>query len=273
MIFYIVSIFKFDTKWELKAVIGHGKGRGPGEALLISDFFVDEEFVWMVDSRQFKIMKFSLSGDLIEETETDMHPLRIYFSGKSIVYLSLGDDRLFSMYDPESVTYNRFGEFPGLDARNSILFNGDIKGEGYDHFYYLPRLYSKLYKYSAMSTDRIQTIDLIDDQELPELNQVSGSTTIQSPGNVRIKNIDLDIHDDRILVAVYDHGENAKASDSDKWSFYLDVYDQEDGEYIRSYWVPGLFQRFSIGNDRMYIVLPSNKVFEFPFRLNKAGTS
>ncbi|RNC84484.1 MAG: 6-bladed beta-propeller [Balneola sp.] len=260
-----MRIYRFDQEWNLISIIGNGKGRGPGEALLITDFFVDSNFIWVVDSRQFKILKFDLNGNLVDELNSKIHPLRIFSNDESIFYLSLGDELLFSKINIENGLEKRFGQFPELEAKSSILYDGQITGGKTNDFYYLPFYYSKLYKFSGTEANRIQTIHLPDAQDKPELKIESGSTRITAPKEERINNTGIDVYNGKVFVATYDKGVWNGEKYVEEWKLFLDVYDEESGEYLQSYRVPGFFHNFALGEKKMYMILPSDIIYEVPF--------
>jgi hypothetical protein len=263
--FSIMKINRYNEEWELVSIIGHGIGEGPGETKTITDFYIDDESVWIVDSDQFKVSKFNLDGHLLNEKIIDDHPMRIVADDSISNILKIGGKGLFTEINIVNDTKKEFGFFLKDQNQHFISLDGNIEKVNDSLLIYLPRYFSKIYAFN-MNTQKLHYHSFIPDgQFLPSSNtqKFGNSSIISTPKNLRYIYREMSLLGERIIVSVYDKGVNEENDFVEKPKIYLDIFDAQSGKYLHSYFVPFWFYRFTISNENIYI-LSDNKIFEIP---------
>lgn len=263
--FSVMKIYRYNEEWKLVSVIGNGIGEGPGETKTITDFYVNDKSVWVVDSDQFKVSKFNLDGYLLNEKIIDDHPMRIVADDSVVNILKMGGGGLFTEINILNNTKKEFGIFLDDQNRNFISLDGNINKVNDSLLIYLPRYFSKIYAFD-MNNQKLHYHSFTPDGQFfpsPNKQKFGNSSTISTPKNLRYINREMSLIGERIFVSVYDKGVKAGNDFVEKPKIFLDIFDAGSGEYLRSYFIPFWFYRFTINTENMYI-LSNEKVFEIP---------
>ena len=71
------SIYTFNQNGKFLFKIAH-QGRGPGEYLVLDDFYIDEDnHYYILDNNSFKIIEYSPKGEFVDEINTGLFGLAI----------------------------------------------------------------------------------------------------------------------------------------------------------------------------------------------------
>lgn len=252
--FETMIVSRFDREWNRQNTIGNGIGRGPGEAELIADIYVDSKYVWMLDQQLSKVMKFTHEGELVDELLVAPFSVRMIAGSDGFIVHQLGMEELFTSYTGETDSLIRFGKPEGFSPQRALLYTGELAGTGDDSFYFLPRNFSMLYQFSASKPENFIEIALPDGQTLAEVTKGQSETDLSKVPSPRIRNYALSISDNIAYILSYDKGIKKGDEYLEKWKLHIDTFDFDSGTYLRSYKFPGFFLDFTVSGDTIYSI-------------------
>jgi len=266
-----MQVLKFDTNWGLVSKIGTGKGRGPEQLLSISDFYVEGTSIWIVDTQQYSIKKFSTSGELLDIYNIKRFPLRVVANDSMMTSLCMGGDDLFVTVNTNyEGNEEYFGKFLDNQIRHSISLDGNLSKVRDSLFAYVPRYFSKIYFYEFMTGEEEYVLSLPDGQKFPasKSEETNEGHRISAPQNVRFNNTGVYTRGDVLLVSVYDKGVKEGGEYVEIPKIYFDALDLKKRQYTKSFFFPGWFKEFALNGKKLYVITTVGKIFELQLNIN-----
>lgn len=252
--FETMVVSRFDRHWNRLNTVGNGIGRGPGEAELIADIYVDDKHVWILDQPLSKVMKFTHEGELVDELLVAPFSVRIIAGDDGFTVHQMGMEELFTKYYTETDSLIRFGKPEGFTPQKALWYTGEMADSGVGTFYFLPRNFSMMYRFSASQPEQIVEIPLPDGQTLAEVTGDQAETELGKAPSPRFRNYALSISDNIAYVLSYDKGVKKGDEYLEKWKLHIDTFDFDSGNYLRSYQFPGFFLDFAVSGDTIYSI-------------------
>jgi len=179
-----LAIKTFSLDGELLATIGRGRGQAPGELQTITDFFVKDGQVWILDGVERRISVFTEKGDYLSRflVESDTPPFRITPAANDLVVKQVGPSELFLKIDTTGQTIERFGDFMAqYQIENPLAFGGDLITSknriifGASHASYI--------HYFTMDGVMTHTLEMVDELKYgaPSPEDATGGTRMSPP--------------------------------------------------------------------------------------------
>ena len=262
-------IYRFSANGKLINTIGKGRGRGPGEMSLITDFFVDDKFVWVVDSNSLSIHKFTKEGEYLLSRTIKGHPLRISSQKDNLYLIVIGGNGLFRSIpkDLKNEESKDFGILIENQIKNILTLDGILLKRDNGGFIYVPSYASLIYFYNendslsfiVKSPDRQKFLHSIDKSTSNKMQIMAPTPDIKTTGAV--------ISNDLLYVVEQYRGseiqKNKQFADN-PFKEFIDVYDVDNGKYLYSLLPPIAFKDFTImGNTLLTISNSKIKKYEF----------
>lgn len=150
---YILSIKdamlnRFNRQGKLLHTIGNGKGRGPGEFLHPNDFYIQENNVWIADTRLLKISKFDIEGNYKTSFSVKYHPLRLNGFDDNLIVKTIASEYVIKRLTHEGKQIGEFGKFLRNQQQNPLTVGGYI--ETHDRYtIFAPNIASLIYYYRS----------------------------------------------------------------------------------------------------------------------------
>lgn len=177
-----MQIICMDKNLQLKKTIGK-HGRGPQEFIYIDCFSIYDSILWVGNTGQLALMKFSITGDYIgtERKTSEQYPLnqrfaidnnKIYFSQVNVdKHTSLA---ILDLNDADNTNYIEFGEFTDFgqgyksyEQNKRDVFITD------DYIIAVPESIPVIEKYDKNSLNLIETYDLL---TIPRISDIYNET-------------------------------------------------------------------------------------------------
>lgn len=263
------TVHAFDSSCTQVLSYGNGEGRGPGELLYPTDFTVGNGFIWIADSRQRKVSKFTIDGTFVNRFATPRHPMRITRADTELALMQIGTPDLLQRLNQEGETTATFThpmsvsgvESPEVPTMGMGEY-GDLTRAPDGNIIFAPTLASYIFEYipGGKLVRAFQTIDQFGFPS-PEKESMNGAVRYVAPSR-DIKVDDVIVDDDFVYVHT-----RIKQKDGGYSRSVVDVYDRSSGAYIKSH---RLFEgiksihrsRDATGSDR-YVAARDTSVFVF----------
>ncbi len=239
------TIYKFDLNGHFVTNFASGHGQGPGEVGHISDFVLDSEHLWLVDSDRNLIYKYTLDGVLKDQFNDNRSKYRLVKTKNALISAGTDFNNFITSYSSDYGVMNEFGYYISYQG-NPVTTQGRLTTDG-TNVYYASLYASFVYKYSDSGTLMyiIETVDKLPYPSDTISNNTAGQAVMRAP---RPDTLVADIEtDDRFLYV------NTLVK-VDPWYNMIDVYDLESGEYNYSVRSPVHFHMMDIDNGRFYAV-------------------
>lgn len=227
------TIHSFDAECNHVQSYGSGEGHGPGELLYPTDFALSDEHIWIADSRQRAISKFTINGTFVKRFETPRHPMRVVRSNADLAIMQLGTSDLIQRVNEDGETTATFThpmsvsgvESPDIPTMGMAEY-GDFARAPNGNIIFAPTLASYVFEYTPEG-EIVRAFQTIDQFSFPAPAKESTN------GSVRYIAPSRDIKVDDVMVDdefVYIHT-RVKQSDAGYWESIVDIYDRSTGIY------------------------------------------
>lgn len=230
---------------------GKGKGRGPGEFIVGTDFTVsDDNFFYVIDIRKKELMKFDNSTtEYITSSTVDFDASRITSSAGNIIIQGLMQENIFKIMDEQGNLVREFGTIIDDQLINSLSLSGRIEAfNNNGEFIYVPRRASYIFFYDD-NGDKLRTIHTIDRIAFERSNKskVGDRRMVRAPQS-KVQTEDIDIHDNKIYLSQLTIQEDSSLPKS-----FLDVYELNTGKYLHSVKLPVVNGDVVVSDSRLYL--------------------
>jgi len=269
-----MRIYRFGLNGELKNIIGKGKGKGPGEMLRISDYFIDGDDIWILDSGQITLLKFKKTGEFVGSKVLKQGVAKLAVQSQDkIALLSIFGEYLFTsipkdLEDEQSVVFG--DDFIKDQRMNSASVLGNLEGLETGGFIYIPTFAGYLYYYNELDSVSF-FVETRDEQEFAPSNirqGAGGRIAIGSP-DTKVKTDQALIADGKLYVLVTFRDEKDEAGEPvQNPTQFIDVYKAEMGEYLYSFTPPVSVQNFTIINDNFIAISPDSEIEKYKMEQN-----
>lgn len=269
-----MRIYRFGLNGKLKNIIGNGKGKGPGEMLRISDFFIDGNHIWVLDSGQITLLKFKKTGEFIGSKVLKIGVAKLASQSQDkIAMLSIFGDNLFTsiskdLGDETSVSF--VDDLIKDQRMNSASLLGNLEGLETGGFIYIPSYAGYLYYYNELDSLSF-IVETRDEQEFApsSVRQGPGGRIAIGAPDTKVKTDQALIADGKLYVLVTFRDEKDEAGEPvQNPTQFIDVYKAESGEYLHSFTPPVSVQNFSIIRDHFIVVSPNNEIEKYKMNQN-----
>ncbi|MBA4157146.1 MAG: 6-bladed beta-propeller [Gemmatimonadetes bacterium] len=224
------SVKEFSATGALVRTYGIGDGRGPGELLNPTDFFVsDRGEVWILDPAQGRIMIFDHEALPLRTIPVGVPAIRLMGLPDNSYVLMAAGEKLFSRYTPAGDLVHSFGQFVEDQLRQGIALQGDIARIGEKDLIYAPLRAGYIARFSAEGELRYYK-ETVDRLPYPGVEAMpSGGVRIapESRGQVATRSVSV-LGDEVYLLTPGARVDGQRVS-------VADVYDGRDGSYRYSF--------------------------------------
>ena len=248
-----MQIKRFTSSGEYIDYFGENIGRGPSDFLMIPDFTVLQDTLYVMDANAFSIKLFNTNTrEHIRNIKLKYLGSRVTTTSNKIVTQSnILPEKLFRVYDQKDSVKSVFGITTKTEISNSLSFDGKILSNNKaKEIIYIPFYASYLFYFNEEGTT-LRTIKTIDRQEFPKSEQ--SSTGIGAP------NPDIQVYgtaqtDDYLFLQYI----RAPQTESDNSLFtelhsYIDIYTISGERYIGSIPLPYVTREISIIGSNLFI--------------------
>ncbi|MDR9417480.1 hypothetical protein [Gracilimonas sp.] len=209
-------------------VIDIPEGKGPGELTSMVDFDVIEDQIFIADRSQSKIALYSVEGEFIKEFRVPVFIDQIAAIDKNTVlcYSMRVDDFLFTVFGENGDIRNSFIE--SESELNMMMYTGEIHVNT-DNIYFSGYSEPIIKKYSIEEEVLKFSEEVVDSYESKNNYKfgADGSSSVQGFSEDAIYNTNgMDVSGNIIANVPHHNGR--------KGYKYIDLYNIEDGEYLKS---------------------------------------
>lgn len=247
--FSIPGIIKISYDGKTITSFGKGKGKGPGELLNPTDFFIDNnQNIWVVDPVLGEVIKFNNKGTLIDIFKISIPAYRIVvFSPIEYLLVVNNFKRLFQIYESGNLK-DEFGNIISEQEKYSILLSGIIAIDNRQNIYYVTDRSNLFFSFSKEGKERFTTLTIGGDKILPKINmQPSGFISLPRT----FTNLDIKAYDNEIMILGRNINKKIKNT-------YLDIYSVSNGLYKNTITIPEKVLSFDIRGDSIYLINNTN---------------
>lgn len=226
-------------------------GRGPKELEFIMAADVTDELIAVADNRLMKVILFDHEGTMVNEFMTDRRPFRLNIDSNrslNLIYIVYDGemDETFIYNLAESGEVNYPFEKEDYEGMNYFVTQGEIETVK-DTLYYVGGYDPYIKKY--VKGELIYSRATIDNHD-SSLNYITmfgedTKSTSLSPDAV-LSSRDFDVKENSLFIIPYSNGD-------DDFSF-IDVYNTDDGNYIKSYRTIDVPERINVYKDERSIL-------------------
>lgn len=243
-----LKIKHFTADGTFVQALGEGRGQGPGEFSGPSDFTVSNNGdVWVVDTRNGRIVVFDNQGTLAQTINLDTQPYRVSLAdnGNYFTMFALTSDRLFGKFDEQNNRQLTFGHFLEDQINKAILLDGWIATTQDRGFVYAGHYSGLISAYDADGNLRFLT-ETLNRRPLPDL--VTNSR--------RMTWVDREAFRTMINLSTSSHGIHAFGyfEEGIRKVGVVDTYSLEDGRYLYSHRLPISARDVLITGDYLYTI-------------------
>lgn len=252
------EIKRFDKQAELVNTIGKGKGRGPGEFVILGAFDVHRDTLWTLDPRQNRVSVFDTRGNHLDQFSVEGNVLQIVVTDENLAIFGLTGD-LFYMYDRQGNLITNFGTLIDDQYENPLAVDGaleeDARDENGSTFLFQPAYASYLYPLSDTSIQ--DTMRTLDEREYPAARRKS-ATRISAP-TPPVRYADVGVSNGHVYVMAVADSVSGDKRRGIKHA-YLDVYRRDPFTYEGSARVPAPTGTMEVMNDTLYTITDTSFV-------------
>lgn len=230
---YDLKINKFSSEGKFLAHYGMGKGSGPGEFLIPTDFAVDRESnIWICDGSTGLVTIFSRDGSLKKTLRIKSTPYRMCLlgAGKFIIQKSFPLDYLFEMYDSTGSLQREFGaNILSEQSRFPILMGGCMATDG-NFLYYAFHYFGYLACFNLKDGKVKYLVKTMDQLPMPKVQM--GKEYMRISKDNQIASLQIGLEDGKILVK---SGISLRKPEKGPYYTVIDTYLASDGSYLYSH--------------------------------------
>lgn len=226
-------IARISSKGEFLRTIGKGEGDGPGEFRQPIDFAVTGHgYLYVADASQKSVTTFNPAGEVVDFIRLDEIPHRIAVKDNVYMIMRAGIGEFFYFYNDNWDIINRGGMF--LKEQKELPIPLDILIQQHDEsFFVLFNNAGYLVCYDTSGALRYYR-KTIDDVPFPDLQirTIGESRRISLAPEAPMVHTDMNISSDNIYIV------SAYASQRMEGNYVIDVYNQNNGDYLYSFTFP-----------------------------------
>jgi len=233
---------------------GEGMGKGPKEFINLTDFFIDDNYIYIVDPNLSKVVVFHKNGKFIKDYELKkIRPYRIVACKNRFFIRPVNlNNKLLILLNENFMKISEISDFfINIDpVRRSILFDGKMCTDGKDKIYY-GFLYTGIILKYSINTHKYDYVYTIDKTPLPKVKTFYGGKGIRAPKKSPKPCIDLFYDNKNIYVLNNTFKKNEPI---------LDVYDP-DLNYKFSIKLPFKTYFLKIKNKKLFAIMNKGEIF------------
>lgn len=251
----------FGINGEKRREIGRGQGQGPGDVLQAGEFDVSQDSVWMVDMRGRKVVSYTDEGEYVDQFRVD-HPInKLEVLDERIITTGPAPGALFHEYSPNGTHQGEFGTVLENQQLSVLTLTGSLSPlPNQRHFLFAPKYASYAYLYSGREITK--TIETIDGQNFPEPKTTEGEmgTRVTAP-EPPIEYPSSSVSGQKIFITT-----NYMRRENPRYDYtYIDVYDVQEGSYLKTVRLPEIAERAIVHKDRIYAIYKATvKIYDLP---------
>jgi len=236
------------NNFERPEIISFGEGSGPGELQSLQSLAVGEQRLYSGDPRQRRIVVTDMDGTHIRDIEARFSPDNLVFADRGLLlnYNTHQQDNLFTFYD---IADDSVRGFEGID----FGFNDMMKYPGYisideSSIYFAGYSEPMLRKYSRDGELQFSksTVDNFDTSNQYEERTMGDNRIVTFSDDALFSSMDLSQKGGYLYVIPY-HNNN-------KDHKFIDVYNSEDGRYMKSYSLKYYPRKITTDDDFIYLL-------------------
>lgn len=144
-----MRVKRFDAQGRLLAMIGAGRGSGPGEFRNLTDVAAWADTVWVADAPGRALTAFRPDGTLIERISVPFMPTRLAAGPAGLFVLALGGEAVLMRLGPGGEPRVRYEDLTAHAREQApVIANGYLLAEP-GGVAYLPEAASRLYRFDG----------------------------------------------------------------------------------------------------------------------------
>jgi len=243
----------FERSGKFKGSIGNGVGRGPGEILRPNDFYLQNDRIWITDTRLLRVSRFKLNGTFEESFAVKKHPIRITGKDSSLFIKTIGSENIIKRYNWSGELVGEFGNFTKNQVNETLAFIGDITTYK-NSILFVPYIASMTYYYRSDSLYKMgrrpDGRNFVSSQNLSTEDRKmyrAPETDIEARG--------VTINDSELYIVEY---KKAEKDNNDNVispaETFIDVYDVETGKYQHTFRPPVPTTRMWVDDERLILI-------------------
>lgn len=249
-----MRIKRFTKHGEYIDYFGENIGRGPSDFLLIPDFTVLEDTLYVIDTNALSIKLFNnVSRNHIRNIKLDYLGTRITeLSGNLVTQSNLLPEQLFRIYDNQDSVSNVFGITTENEISNSLSFDGKVLTNATNNEIIYAPFYASYLFYFNEEGENVRTVRTIDRQGFPKSEHSSASVGAPNP--------DIQLYgtaqNEGYLFLQYIRAplKNSKNPLFTELHSYIDIYTISGERYIGSIPLPYMTREISIIGNNLFLV-------------------
>lgn len=253
------------------------KGRGPKELEQIFDLKVDDnEIIFIIDTGNNKILKWNTNGEFIEEMSVGtrfIRPARFTICENSdLMYIlssQYGPDGLLHQYTKAGKLNLSFYKIQDREERRVFYTDGTLACDDQENMYYARRYVNEIEKYNKHG-ELVYTLPVYNSEPNEEVTRTNGRYTSLNPSALRFSSNIYHLNG-RLYVSYSGLPKNFRYR-------YIDVYLENQQEYLHSIQLPYEFKSFVISEDTIAILREDKDenmyltAFEYEYEYEKQKT-
>lgn len=255
IVFFDLAKYKivvYDLKDSTFRLYGN-RGKGPKEVGQIFDLKVnDNGIIFLIDTGNNKIMKWSTDGEFIEEMSVGsrfIRPARFTLcKGSNLMYIlssQYGPNGLLHQYDKVGELNHSFHKIEDQKERWVYYTDGTLACDEQENLYYATRYVNEIKKYNKHG-EIVYTLPVYDSEPNEEVTRTNGRYTSLNPSALRYTS-NIYYLNGRLYVSYSGLPQNFRYR-------YIDVYMENQQEYLHSIQLPFEFKSFVMTEDYIAIL-------------------
>ena len=228
-----LEIFRLSPDGTLKAIIGRGRGQGPGEMQQMIDLTFQDGKIWVVDLRAHLLHVFGLKGTFLRNVvmPKDILRLKAIDRGTLVAHVVMTQEPFITL-DTLGQIQHTWGSELLQYTDHPLARTGDLIYTPEDHLlHFIPAYASYIFTYTPDGTLQKEAI-LVDRFPFPGQTRVrkgEGIMAIQRPQSNLLQSA-VGVHGGKLFIVT-----QVRAREKAPWYRYLDVYTYPEMEYAYSY--------------------------------------
>lgn len=225
--------------------IGKGKGKGPGELINPTDYFIDDnQNIWIVDGGLNSILRFNSKNEFKHSVKIKHLIYRgVISSDGNLFLISSSGENLFLKYNYDSLI-NSFGQIISQQQKYAILLSGKVEIDKDNNLYFATDRSNLLISYTPNGKLRFATNTITGTDLLPK-PKIMKSDLIVLPNT--FTTLDIKSYNEYICLLNISGIKNETIS-------YIDFYNSNTGLYSHSIRLPSKVISFAFYNDKLYLL-------------------
>lgn len=189
-------VLHINLKDSILGYYGSGYGQGPGEAMGIVDFYVDEDSLYTLDARLFRISSFALSDYSYGRSfSVRSNSMRIAGNSDHFFLMTTGADSLIQVYDKSGQETHSLDGIGLPQPQYSMSTSGNLLLGGNGELLYMPMIDGRFFSYPLNDGNPHPSVYISETPDtnrfMPSLSRDANGRTILQPPDTPITRLNV----------------------------------------------------------------------------------